>query len=162
MRNCEYSFRTIWIINATIEAVWEALVTSERWPEWWPNLERVVSVSKGDIDGIGSVRLFIWRGSLPYTLTFEMVVTRKEVPVLLEGVTRGDLEGTGRWTLTKMGNGSTHVQYDWNVRTNRLWMNIMAPLARRFFQWNHDRVMIAGGKGLEKHLRLIEIGNAHV
>lgn len=156
MKNQDYCFRTIWVIDAPIDAVWEALVTSERWPEWWPNLERVVTVSKGDTDGIGSVRLFTWRGSLPYYLTFEMMVTRKESPVLLEGVTKGDLEGTGRWTLMNLGKDSTHVQYDWNVRTNKSWMNIMAPIARWFFQWSHDRVMIAGGKGLGNYLRYNE------
>jgi Polyketide cyclase / dehydrase and lipid transport len=149
----EYNFATVWTLDAPIEVVWDALVASERWPEWWPYLDRVVELAGGDSDGIGAIRHFTWHGSLPYTLAFDIMVTKIERPVHLEGVTSGDLEGVGRWTLAKKGECSTRVQYDWNVRTIRPWMKMIAPLARWFFVWNHNRVMMAGGEGLAGYLR---------
>jgi len=139
-------------VAAPIEAVWDALVASGRWPEWWPYLEGVEEVAPGDADGIGAVHRYSWRGPLPYRLTFEMVVTRIERPFLLAGTARGDLEGTGQWTLMSGGNGTTRVRYDWNVRTTKAWMNLAAPVARGIFAWNHDMIMRAGGNGLSRHL----------
>jgi uncharacterized protein YndB with AHSA1/START domain len=147
-----YSFATFWSVDAPIEAVWEALVASERWPEWWPCLDEVKQLDPGDANGIGAVHTYSWRGPLPYRLSFEMVVTRIERPHILGGTARGDLEGTGQWTLMPGGDGTTRVRYDWNVRTTRPWMNLIAPLARRLFAWNHDRVMRAGEEGLSRHL----------
>jgi uncharacterized protein YndB with AHSA1/START domain len=147
-----YSFATIWTVHAQIEAVWDALVASDRWHEWWPCLDRVIQLVPGDDAGIGAVHRYSWRGPLPYRLTFEMVVTRIERPFHLGGKARGDLEGTGQWTLMSGDDGTTRIRYDWNVRTTRTWMNLIAPLARRFFAWNHDRVMRAGEKGLSRLL----------
>ena len=147
-----YSFATFWAVEAPLDAVWEALLASEQWPVWWPYLEAVVQVSPGAPDGIGAIHRFSWRGPLPYRLIFEMVATRIERPCVLAGTARGDLEGTGQWTLAPGGNGTTCVRYDWNVRTTRTWMNLLAPVARRLFAWNHNLVMKAGGEGLSRHL----------
>ena len=40
----------------------------------------------------------------------------------LKGVAFGDLEGTGEWFFSTQ-NGVTHVTYNWNVSTNKSWMN---------------------------------------
>ena len=32
------------------------------------------------------------------------------------------------------------------------WMNVLAPFAGAAFEWNHDRIMRAGGEGLAKLL----------
>jgi len=45
------------------------------------------------------------------------------------------------------------LRYDWQVRTTRLWMNLLAPLAKPLFRWNHDAIMQAGGIGLTRHLQ---------
>jgi uncharacterized protein YndB with AHSA1/START domain len=147
-----YNFATFWIFAAPIESVWSALIASERWPEWWPYLEAVVQVAPGDSAGIGAIHRYSWRGPLPYRLTFEMVVTRIERPFVLGGSARGDLEGTGQWTLSAGENGTTRVRYDWNVRTTIPWMNLLAPFARGLFARNHGLVMRAGREGLSRHL----------
>jgi uncharacterized protein YndB with AHSA1/START domain len=147
-----YAFTTIWTLQAPIEAVWEAITASERWPEWWPFLESVVEITPGDSAGLGAIRRYRWRGAIPYRLTFEIMVARVERPILLEGIASGDLEGIGRWTLSEQGDNTTRVQYDWQVRTTKAWMNLLAPLARRIFAWNHDRVMRGGGAGLAAYL----------
>ena len=55
--------------------------------------------------------------------------------------------GVGRWRFFEQG-GVTAVVYEWNVETTARWMNVLAPLGRPAFEWNHDRVMQAGGEGL--------------
>ena len=49
-------------------------------------------------------------------------------------------------------DGATAVVFEWRVRTTRWWMNLLAPLARPAFRWNHDRLMRAGGRGLAGRL----------
>ena len=43
-------------------------------------------------------------------------------------------------------------QIYWNVRTTKPWMNLLAPLARPLFKWNHDVVMGWGAEGLARKL----------
>jgi len=144
-----YSFVTIWRHRAPIEAVYDAIADSLRWPEWWPTVRRVEELATGDPStGDGSVRRYTFKGSLPYTLSFDMAVTRLERPRVLAGEATGELEGTGVWTLTEEPGGITVARYDWNVRTTRWWMNLLAPIAGPVFRANHDVVMRAGAKGL--------------
>jgi hypothetical protein len=84
-------------------------------------------------------------------LVFDMRTTRIERHRVIQGVASGELEGTGVWTFSH-ANGITTVRYDWNVDTTKRWMNRLAPIARPFFQWNHDVVMTWGQQGLEKLL----------
>ena len=42
--------------------------------------------------------------------------------------------------------------YDWNVATTKAWMNLLAPVARPVFKWNHDVVMGWGAEGISKKL----------
>ena len=149
----EYNFKTVWVIDAPIEAVWDAIAASERWPEWWPYLESVVEIAKGDISGIGSVRSYTWGGALPYKLAFRITVTKIEQPVNIEGVASGDLEGVGRWIFSAVGGMSTRVEYLLSARSTKPWMNMAAPLLSWFFRWNHNRVMKAGQDGLKYFLR---------
>ena len=46
----------------------------------------------------------------------------------------------------------TTVRYAWAVRTTRPWMNLLAPIMRPAFAWNHDYVMANGATGLAKLL----------
>lgn len=151
----EYEFVTKWWIAAPLEKVWDAISEPETWPSWWKSVEKVELIREGDKDGIGSVRKFVWKGRLPYKLIFEMQVTRVERPFIMEGIANGELTGSGIWTLEQRDK-STAIRYDWRVRTTKWWMNLLAPVARPFFRWNHDYVMHQGGEGLARHL------NAHL
>jgi uncharacterized protein YndB with AHSA1/START domain len=143
----EYAFTTVWRVESPIEEVWQAIYHSEEWPRWWKGVERVEELKEGDGDGVGSVRRYTWKSRLPYRLTFEVVTVRVEPRRRLEGRAQGELEGAGIWTLTEEGS-VTVVRYDWTVRTTKTWMNLLAPLARPVFRWNHDAVMRWGGEGL--------------
>jgi uncharacterized protein YndB with AHSA1/START domain len=147
----EYRFLTAWCLEAPIEPVWDALRDSERWPQWWRGVERVVEIEPGAEDGTGQLARYTWRSRLPYELTFDMRSTRLERPHLLEGEASGELAGTGRWRLFD-ANGATAVLYEWDVSTTRRWMNLLAPIARPIFAWNHDHVMRNGAEGLARLL----------
>jgi len=154
----DYAFVTTWRIEAPIERVWDAIYQADRWPSWWKGVESVVEVTPGDKDGVGSVRRYVWKSKLPYRLVFHMQATKAEKPVAIEGKATGELEGTGRWELSQEG-AITTARYFWNVRTTQAWMNLLAPIARPVFAWNHDVVMRQGGEGLARLLgaRLVEI-----
>lgn len=101
---------------------------------------KVEVLEPGDAQGIGSLRRFTWKGTLPYRLRFNLRATRIDAPSLIEGDACGELEGVGRWLLRQDGAWTT-VRYDWNVRTTKAWMNWFAFLLKGPFRRNHDRVM---------------------
>ena len=89
----------------------------------------------------------VWKSLLPYRVEFEVTTTHVERPHLLQADAVGELTGVGRWRLFE-GEGATAVLYEWNVATTRAWMNLLAPVARPVFEWNHDWVMARGGEGI--------------
>ena len=146
----EYRFLTTWCLDAPIERVFEAIDDAASWPQWWKGVRRADLIEPGDEHGLGRLWRLTWRSRLPYDLSFESRVTRREPPHLLEGNADGELIGVGRWRLYQ-GHG-TAVVYEWNVHTSRPWMNRMAPVARPLFAWNHDVVMRQGAEGLARLL----------
>jgi len=152
----EYSFLTTWCLEASREQIWDAIWESERWPQWWRGVVASERLAEGDEAGIGQVGRYTWRSRLPYDLDFELTTTRVEKPHLLEGEANGELAGVGRWRLFEEngagGRPVTAVVYEWNVHTTKPWMNLLAPIARPVFEWNHDWVMRNGGEGLARLL----------
>lgn len=86
---------------------------------------------------------------------------RRDPPELLESRAEGELRGTGRWRLAD-GEDTTDVTYEWLVETTKRWMNVLAPIARPAFSWNHDVLMKDFAKGLAIATRgaLIEVVNS--
>ncbi|HEX7058241.1 MAG TPA: SRPBCC family protein [Solirubrobacterales bacterium] len=149
----EYSFLTTWLLDSPREPVWEAIYDQERWPEWWQGVEEAEEVrpGSGDDNGVGTISRMVWKSLLPYRVEFEVTTSRVERPHLMEGHAVGELTGTGRWRLFER-DGVTAVLYEWNVATTKAWMNLFAPVARPFFEWNHDWVMARGGEGISRLL----------
>ena len=146
-----YRFLTTWLLDAPVEPVWDAIYDTDAWPSWWPGVRRVEELVTRGVDGVGGVSRFTFRSVLPYDLVFEMRSVRVERPRLLEGVASGELAGVGCWRFFEQ-DGVTAVIYEWNVETTARWMNVLAPLGGPAFEWNHDRIMRAGGAGLAKLL----------
>ena len=146
----EYRFLTTWLL-APREETWEVIQDTVAWPEWWRGVVRVEELDPGDEERVGSRYLIEWRSRLPYPVEFEFTVERVERPRLMEGRAVGELAGTGRWRLFEQ-DGVTAVTYEWNVATTKRWMNLLAPVARPVFAWNHDWVMARGGEGLARRL----------
>ncbi len=147
----KYHLLTTWRIEAPLEAVYAAIRDSRRWPDWWPSVVKVEQTDDGDVDGCHSVWRYWWQGKLPYRVAFEVSVTRIERLVAIEGTTQGDLEGVGRWHFAREG-ATTVVRCEWQVRSTRLWMNLIAPVARSMFIRNHAQVMAQGAEGLARLL----------
>jgi uncharacterized protein YndB with AHSA1/START domain len=147
----EYRFVSDWRLDAPVDTVWQAINASETWPAWWRDVHRVDVLTTGDAEGLGAVRRYTWRTALPYSFVFETRTTRVERPHLLEALATGQLVGTGRWRLTEQA-GLTRVEYFWFVRTSKTWMNLLAPVARPAFGWNHAIVMRRGAQDLARHL----------
>jgi hypothetical protein len=154
-----YLFRTVWHLEAPVETVWDAIVSTQMQPRWWPFIEKVIELVPGEASGIGSTRRYIWRTKLPYKLSIDVQVARIERPVLLEGIASGEVEGIARWEFESRG-ATTIIRHYWSVRLAKRWMNLLAPLARPVFAWNHAQVMKAGGEGLARFLgvRLLASG----
>jgi hypothetical protein len=147
----DYNFITIWRVEAPLEDVWNEIYHSLDWPKWWKGVEDVVEVQKGDERGVGSIHRYTWKSKLPYKLSFDMKTFRIQPPILLEGIAIGELQGRGLWRLSIEGS-ETVIRYDWNVETTKRWMNLLSPIARPLFEWNHNVVMSWGARGLEQRL----------
>jgi uncharacterized protein YndB with AHSA1/START domain len=167
----QFHLTTHWSIPAPPAAVWYALLSPEEWPTWWRAVKHVETLAAGDTGGIGAVRRFIWRTALPYTLTFDMRVTRLEPMTLIEGRAEGELTGFGRWTLAPEGarraeehdaSEHTSVHYEWTVEVTQPWMRALAPLARPVFAWNHGVVMRWGLEGLTRKLAALPYSSGSV
>jgi hypothetical protein len=146
-----YSFVTRWRFDAPIDAVWDAIRNYRAWPTWWPSIADARPIAPGDATGVGETVEFAFRTRLPYQLRFRMTTVRVDPPRAIDGRADGELQGTGRWRLSPDAGG-TRVTYYWDVRTNRWWMNALAPIARPAFHWNHDQVMEDGRRGLTRLL----------
>lgn len=155
-----YKFTTIWQVQASQQSVWELIFNSERWPEWWRGVEKVEKLKDGDANHVGALMRYTWKSKLPYRLIFEMETKRVEPLSIIEGSAIGELQGQGRWTLSHENNVTT-ARYDWTVETTKQWMNLLAPVARPFFSWNHNIVMGWGGEGLARRLGVELLRSSH-
>lgn len=148
----EYHFITQWEFKAPIEKVYEIIYDTNNYPQWWKYISKIETVKKTESD-IGSIKKYFWKTALPYSLSFLMETVAIEKNKLLIGKASGELEGTGTWKFYEQ-NGITRVVYYWDVRTTKRWMNFFAPIAKPFFNWNHNVVMKAGAFGLAKKLNV--------
>ncbi len=146
-----YEFLTVWVLDAPIEKVWDAIVDYSHLRDWWQAIAQVEELEPGDATGVGSVWSMVWKTPLSYTLTFESRITQIKPPYELELSAIGEVEGKGRWKLRQTEAG-TQVLYYWTVRTTKAWMNALALVLRPLMEWNHHAIMHQGGEGLAQYL----------
>ncbi|MEA2508797.1 MAG: hypothetical protein QOG21_879 [Actinomycetota bacterium] len=146
-----YLFVTTTELAAPLESVWEEVGRPERWVTWWPGLVAVTELEAGDQESRGSLQEFTFKSKLPYTLSFRGRITRVDPLQRMDIQAVGELEGVANYELEETGRG-TQMRLTWSVKTTKTWMNVMAPIARPFFAWNHDVLMKAGSRGLARKL----------
>lgn len=151
MASSDYRLVTHWCLQAPLQAVWDSLMQPELWPTWWPGVRTVQLLEAGDAEGVGACRRMTWRSALPYELTFNMRTVHIERHRIIEGIAEGALRGRGTWTLAAEGS-CTKVRYVWIVEATKLWMRVLAPVAKPLFEWNHGIVMGWGQQGLANRL----------
>ena len=145
-----YSFLTTWVLETPCAPVWDAIYDIDHWHDWWRGVHLVERLEDGDANGVGALFRHDWRSVIPYPVRFETRITRIEPYHLIEADADGELAGTGRWRFFE--GRETAVTYEWNVRTTSLWMNLVSPIARPIFRWNHNVVMRQGGECLAQLL----------
>ena len=141
-----YHFTTHIDVTASRDEVWAIVFDPQRLAECWSYLDGVDELTEGDATRLGARYELRMRTALPYRLQFTTEIVRIEPPVLLETVADGELRGRGRWTVHE--GEVTRVTYEWLVQTTRPWMNVLAPVARPVFSWNHDMLMEDFAAGL--------------
>lgn len=154
----EFRLLTIWRIEAPLDAVYLAIRNSLAWPEWWPGALAAGQSAAGAADGVGCVRRYRWRGTLPFSLNILVRTTRVAAPYFVEAQISGDLAGVGSWRFARE-DGHTIVRHEWRVRTRKAWMSLLVPLARPLFVRNHELVMRRGAEALARRVggRLLDV-----
>jgi hypothetical protein len=147
----EYRFITRWRVSAPRQVVWDILNDSLRYPEWWPCYKRCHPLTPGGT-GVGSAGEYVVRGPLPYDVRYRLELTHYDPPYESAFRAAGDLVGAGRMVYEPDGDG-TLVTFYWTVRTSGFWLNLLAPVLRWLFAWNHNTVMRKGEQGLIRRLR---------
>lgn len=147
----DYAFITEWFFEAPIERVFAEIDAAEQWPSFWRGVRKVEVLERPAQGTIGVRTRNTWKSALPYELSFDTEVVAYEAPHHIEVKASGELSGRGRWEL-RSERGGTRVTYLWNVATTRVWMNLLAPVLRPLFKWNHDVVMRWGYEGFRRRL----------
>lgn len=136
-----YHFITMFELATRPRHVWETLARSEDWVDWWRWLKKAEVLDQGDALGIGHVVRHQVSSPLRYRLSYVGMVTHAEEPVMSRFQADGDLDGIGQFGLEDTQSGTTLITFHWLVETPKAWMNLLAPLARPLFVWNHHRLM---------------------
>lgn len=148
-----YHFFSEHYLLAPIEEIWETLEDAEAWPEWSAGFKNIVIQGDEPKLELGSRIHCEVKGSLPYTLRFELEVRVIQPPTIMEYVATGDLQGTGKWVLESQEDG-TLVKYYWDVGTTSRLFNLLGKISfiKRMLESNHDRVMDEAYRSLKMRL----------
>jgi hypothetical protein len=136
-------------MTSSREAVWAALMASEEWPSWWRWLKRIDVVREAaSADGVGAIYRNHIGSPTGYAFAFESAVAEVDHLRRIDLTLTGEIVGRIRYLLSDGPSGETRISYAQPVETPKWWMNLLAPIARPGFTWNHDRLMTDFGKGL--------------
>jgi uncharacterized protein YndB with AHSA1/START domain/mannose-6-phosphate isomerase-like protein (cupin superfamily) len=147
----EYLFVDEWDVAAPREAVYRAISDGRTYPQWWKPV--YISVDADGEPEVGKTSRQHFKGRLPYHLHTRSTITRLEPPEVIEADVDGDLRGHGKWTLTSLEDGGTHVRFDWQVFADKPLLRVLTPLLRPAFRWNHAWAIARAREGLEPFAR---------
>jgi hypothetical protein len=141
--NSDYVLVSRWRIARSREELWDVLeallATSDPLP-WWPSVQ---------VTGYDGDNLDLRAASgLGYAVTFRLANLDTRRPDRLTFTSEGDLRGRGEVTFVELDAGTSAMDIDWRVATDRRWMRWSAWLLRPVFVAGHHIVMRQG----EKHL----------
>ncbi|MDP9884206.1 hypothetical protein J2W21_001716 [Sinomonas atrocyanea] len=149
----DYSFVTVWRVAGTREEAIQVLARVEDLPRWWPSVYlQVVLLEPGGPDGLGRRAALFTKGWLPYALHWDLEVTEPITPEGFAIAASGDLNGTGRWTLSQDGP-ETVIRYDRDVSVGKPLLRRLSWLLKPAFAANHRWAMARGHESLALELR---------
>jgi hypothetical protein len=141
-----YRFSSVWSLDGSPDDALEVLRAVDRYPSWWPEVREARRVA----DDRAAMRV---RSLLPYDLRFELIqeeVDRRRR--VLRARLVGDLDGVSAWSHVTAPNGAPALRFDEDVRLRRPGLNLLAPIARPAFEWNHALMMRHGERGFRAAL----------
>lgn len=149
MQGAYYRFVTVWRVAGMCGEVADVLRDPAALGRWWPAVYlRVDEIEPAAApDGVGRRVRLLTKGWLPYTLRWDLVVTRAAYPHGFSIAASGDFEGTGDWTLRQDG-AFVDVVYDWRVRARKPLLRRLSFLLRPLFAANHRWAMAQGEASL--------------
>ncbi len=148
MSSNQYSFRTRWQVESTLEEVNAILSNAPDLPRWWPSVYLdVQELAPGDADGVGKVVSLYTKGWLPYTLRWQFRVTRNSYPHGFELEALGDFVGRGVWTFRQVGP-TVEIEYLWEVMADKPLLRRLSWLFKPVFAANHRWAMQKGCESL--------------
>lgn len=71
-----YEFVTLWKLEASRQQVWDLILNSERWPNWWRGEEKVEKLREGRVDYVARFFAITGKANLSYRLVFEAGAVR--------------------------------------------------------------------------------------
>jgi uncharacterized protein YndB with AHSA1/START domain len=146
----QYVFIDEWDVDAPQDQVFDVLVDSRTYPEWW-----TPTYVSGKADGppvLGSVAKVRFRGKLPFVFEVTSRLVRVDRPHEFEAHVEGDLRGIAIWTLTPW-NGKVHVRFDWRVFADHPLIRFLTPVVRPLFRWNHKMAIGQAMRNLEPYVQ---------
>lgn len=141
-----YRFLTEFELSSSPAAVEDALRDVDNWGTWWKWARRVESLTseRGTVGARYRNRIAT---PLLYGFTYDTELVEVTDELIRLNVS-GDLEGTGLFRFQATESGGSFLSFEWSVETRKYWMNLLAPVARPIFIWNHHRLMADFGEGL--------------
>jgi hypothetical protein len=149
----EYKFFTEWRVPATIEEVKAVLGDAPSLTRWWPSVYLSVDqVEEGEPDGVGRTVALHTKGWLPYTLRWNLRITKPMTDTGFALAASGDLQGTGVWTFAQDGP-EVVITYDWRISATKPLLRRLGWLLKPAFGANHKWAMARGEESLRLELR---------
>ncbi len=145
-------FQNSWKIHAPVELIWNELINFKKWPAWCEGLESIEPLGQFTDLHEGNQIKSMWKGTFPYTLTFNAEIKDFTRYSFLSFSVTGDLYGKGSCHFLSCQD-FTDIHFTWNVSTTKLWMKMSSPLIRSLFIDNHNRIMDQGFIGFKKMIR---------
>jgi len=144
-----YHFVSTYSLTSDRDAVWTALTAVRDWPTWWRWLTRVEALRPATgPDDLGAAYRNHVKAPTGYGMVYSTEIVEVDPGRRMDVVSGGDIVGRGRFLLDDSPDGGTELSFVWLVETPKWWMNLLAPIARPAFTWNHDRLMTDFGTGL--------------
>jgi hypothetical protein len=148
MSSNQYSFRTRWQVESTLEEVNAILSNASDLPRWWPSVYLdVQELAPGGADGVGKVVSLYTKGWLPYTLHWQFRVTTNSYPHGFALEAFGDFVGRGVWTFRQAG-ATVEIEYLWEVMADKPLLRRLSWLFKPVFAANHRWAMQKGCESL--------------
>jgi len=151
-----YSFNNCWNIDAPLEQSWNELLKYKKWPAWCEAVEKIEPLGRIDHLKKGNRIRSVWKGTLPYSVSFDATLKDVDPYSHLSFNVTGDLNGEGICHFMQL-NENTMINFIWNISPTKLWMKMSSPFARPLFIENHDLIMEQAVKGFT---RMIEHKNS--